>query len=346
MTHNEHYMKLCLELAERGRGAVAPNPMVGCVIVYNGRIIGEGWHEKFGEAHAEVNAINSVIEEDKNLLSESTLYVNLEPCSHQGKTSPCADLIIKTGIPRVVFASDDPNPLVSGKGKQKLLDAGIKVASGVLKEEADFLNRKFLTSFTRNRPYVILKWAESADGYVAPSAPKQVWISGEPARELVHKWRAEEQAVLVGRHTVEIDDPQLNVRFAKGKDPARVVIDPALKLTPDRKVFRPGAEVYIYNSHENSDEGHVHHVKIDLKKNVPAQILEDLHSRGIQSLMVEGGPDTFRGFVDAGLWDEARILTAKIKLYEGKRAPQLHGIVISDDMIGQDRLVVMLNTTA
>ena len=347
MTDDERYIQKCLELAERGKGNVAPNPMVGAVVVADGRVIGEGYHMQYGGPHAEVNAIASVAEADKHLLAKATIYVNLEPCSHFGKTPPCADLIIRTGIPRVVFASDDPNPLVSGRGTQKLCDAGIEVTTGILKKEADFLNRRFFTFITHERPYIVLKWAESQDGFMAPLEAKQVWLTGEAAKKLTHEWRAEEAAIMVGTNTVRIDDPELTVRLAPDnvphKDHARVIIDRDLSLDPAAKVFRPGASVYVYNERENSVSGNVHRIKIDFNAGVLPEILADLRSKNIQSLFVEGGPETLAGFVSAGLWDEARVFTAERTLGQGKPAPKLSGEPATTTMIGPDKLSIFFN---
>ena len=231
--NNEQYMRRCIELAHMGFGATVPNPMVGAVIVHQGKIIGEGYHCKYGEAHAEVNAVNSV--EDKSLLSESTLYINLEPCTHFGKTPPCCDLIMQSHIPRVVIANVDPNPLVKGKGIEKLKNAGIEVTTDVLKAEGEELNKRFFSYYKKSRPYIILKWAQTGDGFMDivrhPSQHlKPVWITTEEARILVHKWRSEEQAILVGTNTVFLDNPKLNVREWTGKDPIRILVDRTLRL--------------------------------------------------------------------------------------------------------------------
>lgn len=343
MEKHEQYMRACLYLAEKGMGSVSPNPMVGSIIVHNDKVIGRGYHASYGGPHAEVNAIDSVAEADRHLLKHSTLYVNLEPCAHFGKTPPCADLIVQMGIPHVVFASDDPNPLVAGKGAEKLRMAGIEVLSGVLKKEADFLNRRFFTAMTLHRPYIILKWAESADGFMAPKEQKQVWLTGDASRKLVHEWRREEDAIMVGTHTVSIDDPELTVRLVEGRDPMRVIIDRALALAPSRKIFNPGAPVVVYNEKEESVTDNVHRIKIDFSKDILPHILNDLYLRKVRSLIVEGGPETLKTFIDADLWDEARIFTAPAVLGDGKLGPKVFGKKIGEEKVGPDTLITVLH---
>jgi len=335
-------MQRCLDLAVKAIGHVAPNPMVGCVIVHEGKIIGQGYHQQFGKPHAEVNAINSVPENLQHLLPQSTLYVNLEPCAHHGKTPPCADLIVSKKIQHVIIGSTDPNPKVAGKGIQKLRDAGIEVTTGVLKPEADFLNRRFLTFYTQHRPYIILKWAESADGFMAPNVPKQLWLTNEHSKKLVHQWRSEEQAIMVGKKTVEIDNPELTVRLIEGKNPARVVIDRTLSLPASKNIFAPNAPVYIYNQLKQSTDSKIHHEKIDFNQSVLPQVLCSQVSKGIQSIIVEGGSFTINQFIEQNLWDEARIFTAPVKLEEGKAAPKLTGRLLNERMIEGDRLRVIL----
>ena len=336
-------MQRCLDVAARAIGHVAPNPMVGSVIVCDGKIIGEGYHQQYGQPHAEVNAINSVPANLLHLLQQSTLYVNLEPCAHHGKTPPCADLIVSHKIPHVVIGSNDPNPKVAGKGIQKLLDAGLEVTIGVLKEEADFLNRRFLTFFTQHRPYVILKWAESADGFMAPNEPRQVWLTNELSKKLVHQWRAEEQAIMVGKKTVEIDDPELTVRLTEGKNPARVIIDRTLSIPASKKIFAPNAPVIIYNQLEQYSDSKIHFEKVDFDLPVLPQILQSLASKNIQSIIIEGGPNTLQRFIDLNLWDEGRIFIAPVKLESGKASPKLTGRLLNEKMIGEDRLRIILS---
>lgn len=335
----QQYIKKCLELAEKGMGNVSPNPMVGSVIVYDGKIIGQGFHQKFGGSHAEVNAINSV--SDQELLKKSTLYVNLEPCSHFGKTPPCADLIISKKIPKVVIGSYDPNPKVSGKGIQKLKDAGIEVEVGILKEESDYLNRRFLTFQTKHRPFLILKWAESEDGYMAGVEKKQLWLTNEESKILVHKWRSEEQAFLVGKNTVAIDDPELTTRLWTGKNPLRITIDRNLELNQDRKIFNSTAPTIVFNEKENSSIANVERVKIEFGEKTEEQILEELYKRNILSLVIEGGKDTLTRFIEKNLWDEARIFSTKHILGKGIVAPKITGVNMYEKEIGTDKLIVI-----
>ena len=343
MDNHEIYMQRCLDLAVKAIGHVAPNPMVGCVIVHEDKIIAEGYHQQFGMPHAEVNAINAVPGNLLHLLPHSTLYVNLEPCAHHGKTPPCADLIVSKKIGRVVVGSNDPNPKVAGKGIQKLLDAGVEVITGILKPEADFLNRRFLTFYTKHRPYIILKWAESADGFMAPIEPRQIWLTNEHSKKLVHQWRAEEQAIMVGKRTVEIDDPELTVRLAEGKNPTRIVIDRRLSIPASKKIFAPNAPVIIYNEREQYSDSKIHLEKIDFGQPVLLQVLNNLATKNIQSLVVEGGPFTLQQFIEQNLWDEARIFTASTKLGEGKSSPDISGKCIQEQVITDDKLRIVLN---
>ena len=343
MSPDEQYMKRCLDLAIKGIGNVAPNPMVGCVIVDEDKIIGEGYHQKFGEAHAEVNAVTSVPDELKHRLPHSTLYVNLEPCSHFGKTPPCADMIVRHKIKRVVIGSFDPNPKVAGKGIQKLREAGIEVTIEVLKEESDFLNRRFVVFHRRHRPYVILKWAKTSDDFLAPDEPKQIWLTGDESKKLVHQWRSEEQAILVGKHTVEIDDPELTARLVEGNNPVRLTIDKTLSLPVSKKIFRQNAKQFLYNNVESKPGDWLSLVKLDFEKDLHSQIMDHLVSQQIQSVIIEGGPSTLKQFIDLNLWDEARIFTTGHKFKSGKKTPLLMGKVASDEMIGSDKLQILLN---
>ena len=338
MTTDEIYMERCLNLAQKGEGCVAPNPMVGSVIVCGGKIIGQGYHEKFGGPHAEVNAVASVPAELHHLIPQSTLYVNLEPCAHFGKTPPCADLLVHEHCARVVIGSVDPNPQVSGRGIEKLRAAGIEIRTGVLEKESNFLNRRFFTFQTKHRPYIILKWAQSADGFMALNQPKQLWLTGEESRKLVHQWRSVEQAILVGKNTVEIDDPALTARLVNGKNPTRLVIDQYLGLGFDKKIFRNDAELFVYNERISEDDGTVHSVKLDFSKNVLDQIMAHLFSKNIQSVIIEGGPSTLRRFIEQDLWDEARVFTAQTILGEGKKSPEFSGVLLRKEKIGSDSL--------
>ena len=325
----EHFMRRALDLASMGGRDVMPNPQVGCVIVYDGKVIGEGWHKKYGEAHAEVNAVNSV--QDKELLKKSTMYVTLEPCSHYGKTPPCADMVIKFGIPEVVVASSDPNPFVVGNGIKKLREAGIKVEAGVLDEENRELNKRFFTFHNKKRPYVILKWAQSADGFIDKirkdtNEPPQ-WITDEYCRTLVHKWRAREQAILAGAGTIVLDNPKLNVRNWQGSDPVRIIIAGKTIFGNDRNIFDGSAKTYIFTSNAQQPEYKNADV-VKIEDTTASSILKKLYELGFQSVFVEGGAMTLSLFLDANLWDEARIFTGKAIFEKGIKAPQINDVFL------------------
>lgn len=318
---DELYMRRALELAESGRGYVSPNPMVGCVIVHEDQIIGEGFHEIYGGPHAEVNAINSV--KNPDLLSESTAYVSLEPCAHWGKTPPCANLLVEKGLKKVVIGVLDSNPLVGGKGVEILRKAGIEVTSGVLEEEARLQNWRFFTQIEKKRPYVILKWAQSKDGFVARSDYSSKWISNARSRQLVHKWRAEEDAILVGKNTAKYDNPSLTVRDWTGKNPLRLVIDPNLELSENLNLFDQIVPTICYNTVKSEKTDNLEFVKFKPGFKLK-EILEDLNSRKIQSLIVEGGSFVLNKFIEEDLWDEARVFTGPTKFGEGISAPTLN----------------------
>ena len=333
-------MHRALELAQLGRGRVSPNPMVGCVIVHEDKIIGEGWHQKYGAAHAEVNAVKAV--RDQSLLSESTVYVTLEPCAHHGRTPPCADLLVRHQVKRVVIGVVDTNPLVGGKGIEKLQNEGIEVFSGVLEKECREMNVRFFTSIEKARPYIILKWAQTADGFVARKNFDSKWISNEHSRNTVHQWRAEEDAILVGTNTAQFDDPRLNVRGVEGENPVRIVIDKALKLDLGLKLFDRSQPTIVYNLKQDHQEENLTFVKLE-KTAFLKQLLEDLYKRKIQSVIVEGGAGTLNSFIGAGLWDEARIFTAKTEFGEGILAPTLAGHEIQKLDVKGDDLIVLRN---
>lgn len=347
MVQHEKFMRRCLELAELGAGLVSPNPMVGAVVVHDGKIIGEGYHQKYGEVHAEVNAIAQVTSKFDNpaeLLRQSVIYVSLEPCAHYGKTPPCADLIIKHQIPLVVVGTRDPFAQVDGKGIEKLKAAGIEVITGVLETECQWLNRRFFTKVQKHRPYIILKWAQTSDGYFAPDDSSQLWITGLESRKLVHKWRSEEDAILVGKNTVAIDNPQLNVRYWEGRSPKRVVIDRRLELNKQSNVFDQSVETFIFNEVEFNVDGKNRFIALeDFDRYVPQYILYQLYLQDIQSVIIEGGAHTLQTFIDAGLWDEARIFTGKTVLTKGIKSPQITGIIADESVIGDDRLQVLHN---
>lgn len=332
-------MQRCLVLAEKGAGRVAPNPMVGAVLVYNSKIIGEGYHQKYGEAHAEVNCINSVIEADKQFISKSILYVSLEPCAHFGKTPPCADLIIKHKIPDVVIGCRDPFAAVDGKGIERLLAAGLTVNIGILKNKCSELNNRFFTFHKKERPYIILKWAQTSNGKMAPLPDsyrdpqggtlepgdvKRLLISNEFTNRLVHKWRTEEAAILVGTNTAGLDDPALTARLWPGANPLRVVIDLELKLSGHLKLFDGSAKTIVFNYNKQDATEKLVYLQLNRAGDVIEQVLSALYAMQVQSLIVEGGSLLLQSFIDAGLWDEARVITnSTMVIDEGIDAPIL-----------------------
>lgn len=338
MTEDEKYMRRCIQLAKNGMKNSQPNPMVGAVIVCNGRIIGEGYHQRCGEGHAEVNAIASVKETE--LLSQSTIYVSLEPCSHYGKTPPCADLIISKGIPKVVVGCLDPFAKVNGLGIKKLRDAGIAVIIGVLEAECLALNKRFMTFHSLHRPFVTLKWAQSADGFIAAEG-QHTHISNSLAQSICHKRRAEHQAIIVGRVTAETDNPHLDVRKWEGNNPIRVVIDRERKLPSTLHLFDGSIPTIVFTqdgsdiNHEKSQnhtvvmmdglqQTNVTYEYIDFSTDIIPQILKRLHSRGVQSLLVEGGTRLLQSFIDSEMWDEAFVETGTEVIYQGVEAPRIH----------------------
>jgi len=345
-TH-EKYIKRCIELAQNGFGTTYPNPMVGSVIVYNDKIIGEGWHKKAGEPHAEVNAIRSV--KDKSLLKKATIYVSLEPCSHFGKTPPCCDLIIANEIPNVVVGTVDPNEKVAGNGIKKLIAAGANVVVGVLENECNELNKRFFTFHQKRRPYIILKWAESQDGFLAPEKilnqeRKPVWITNTYSRQLVHKWRSEEQAILAGTQTVVDDNPKLNTRNWSGNNPVRVVLDQNNRISKESFIFDNSVKTILFTKSENqfSTENTIFEV-IDFNQNVIPQIIAVLYQNQIQSIIIEGGLQTLQSFIDANIWDEARIFIGKINFNKGTTAPVLQKKTTTKTYIQTDELINVRN---
>jgi diaminohydroxyphosphoribosylaminopyrimidine deaminase/5-amino-6-(5-phosphoribosylamino)uracil reductase len=339
------YMQRCIQLAKNGLGTTYPNPLVGSVIVYEGKIIGEGWHQKAGAPHAEVNAINSV--KNKKLLPQSTIYVSLEPCSHFGKTPPCSDLIIQYKIPKVVIGSFDPNEKVAGKGIEKLKSAGVEVTVGLLEKKCVALNKRFFMYHNRQRPYIILKWAESADGFLAPdqkSEKKPVWITNPYSRQLVHKWRTEEAAILVGTTTVLEDNPQLNARDWFGENPIRVVIDRLGKITKDYEVKNRLQKTIIFTAIENNalDENLIYENCI-FDSLLPNKIIAFLYQLGIQSIIIEGGQKTLQTFIDANLWDEARIFKGTDYFKKGCKAPLISGKITAQTKSLNDQLLILKN---
>ena len=337
---NKLLMQRALELAALGRGTVSPNPMVGCVIFKNGKIIGEGWHREYGQAHAEVNAINSV--KDKAELEGAELYVTLEPCAHFGKTPPCADLIVQFPFKKVFIANIDPFKSVNGMGIEKLLSHGIQVETGILEKEGKELNKRFFTSIEKERPYIILKWAETSDGFIAREDFTSKWISGEFSRLLVHKWRSEEDAILVGTSTAKYDDPGLNVREWQGRNPLRVVVDKVLKLERTLKIFDNNQSTLILNEIKNDKSLLNEWIRIDFKNTVN-EILKVLNEKKIQSLIVEGGAKILQSFIQSNFWDEARIFKSKNLFNQGIKAPEIGGIVENRQCIGDDELTWLVN---
>jgi diaminohydroxyphosphoribosylaminopyrimidine deaminase / 5-amino-6-(5-phosphoribosylamino)uracil reductase len=308
MNLHEKYIKRCIQLAKNGLGTTYPNPLVGSVIVHNNIIIGEGWHKKSGEPHAEVNAINSV--KDKSLLKNSTIYVSLEPCSHFGKTPPCCDLIIQNEIPNIVIGTVDPNEKVAGNGIKKLIEASKNVTIGILEEECNELNKRFFTFHKKKRPYIILKWAESQDRFIAPatkSEQKPVWITNEFSRQLVHKWRSEEQAILVGTRTVIDDNPKLNTRDWFGNNPIRIVLDQNNRIPKESHIFDNQAKTFLITKSD-----------FNFNNKLAANIATFLYENNIQSVIVEGGRQTLQTFINENIWDEARAPILNSKRVEKK----------------------------
>ena len=332
-------MRRALELAELGRGHVSPNPIVGCVIVHDSKIIGEGYHQKYGEAHAEVNAIKSVTKQD--LLSQSTAYVTLEPCAHFGKTPPCADLLIEKKVKKVVVACRDPFDQVNGKGIEKLEKAGVEVELGVLEKEAQELNSRFFTFHQQKRPYVILKWAQTEDGFIARENYDSKWISNPYSRQLVHKWRTEEDAILVGKNTATHDNPFLTTRDWSGRNPKRVLLDSRLEVPLDYNIYNKEIDTIIINTEKDDLEGKNRWIKVDEIN--PEIVMETLHNQNIQSVIIEGGSKVLNSFMDSNCWDEARVFTSKQNFGSGITAPKMSIEPSSKENIKEDELRIYKN---
>jgi diaminohydroxyphosphoribosylaminopyrimidine deaminase/5-amino-6-(5-phosphoribosylamino)uracil reductase len=336
-------MHRCLQLARMGAGHVAPNPMVGAVLVYKDRIIGEGYHQQYGQAHAEVNCIRSVEEKETQWISSSTLYVSLEPCAHHGKTPPCADLIIANHIPKVVIACRDSYKEVAGKGIEKLQAAGVQVTVGVLQTEALELNKAFFTFHQRQRPYIILKWAQSSDKKIAATGHQRIFISNDIVNRLVHQWRSETASILVGTNTALKDDPALTTRLVSGKNPVRLVIDRDLKLPKTLQLFDGTVKTMVFNGQKDVTGEMICYFKTDI--NNIASMLDILYRQNIQSVLVEGGAKLLQSFINAGLWDEARVITnTDLVIGEGVDAPVLTILHAgSSQLLGNNRVDYFLN---
>ncbi|OYU95130.1 MAG: riboflavin biosynthesis protein RibD [Bacteroidetes bacterium B1(2017)] len=343
------YMRRCLELARLGAGTVSPNPMVGSVIVLDDKIIGEGWHKQYGQAHAEVNAIESV--KDIALLSRSTIYVNLEPCAHFGKTPPCAQLIIKSKIKRVVVGMLDPNPLVAGKGIELLREAGVEVICPVLELECANLNKRFLCYIKNKRPYVILKWAQTANGYLSPDANKmsaeqfeqERHITGFLIQKLVHKWRTQEDAIMVATNTALTDNPALNARAWEGRAPARILLDQHLRLPKTLKLFDNSQVTFVINGIQEKLDGQTVYVKVDFAGNWFEEMLNRLYEYKIQSIVIEGGATFLNFLIDENLWDEAIVFYAPKNISDGIKAPAISGKIIQTETVDQMNLIQYQN---
>lgn len=336
-------MQRCFELARRGMGFVSPNPLVGCVIVHRGEIIGEGYHQKVGDAHAEVNAIQSV--KDRSLLSESTLYVNLEPCAHFGKTPPCAPHIVQHNIRKVVIANRDPFAQVDGKGIQILRDSGVVVETDCEAEKGWWLNRRFFTYHSSLRPYIVLKWAQSANGFIDRERNEDEqgvnWITAPHTQLLTHRWRAQEDAILVGTRTALVDNPSLTTRQSAGSSPHRLLIDRNLKVPEAANIYNSEAKTTVFNGHKSGRKDHIQWVHLDFEAPLLPQIIQYAYSAQIQSLMVEGGAHTLASFIAENLWDEARIITGQPVFDGGVSSPSITGRSIEAYSLGEDHINIM-----
>lgn len=334
------YMQRALELARLGLGFVSPNPLVGCVIAYRDNIIGEGWHMQYGGPHAEVNAVNSV--QDKSLLHESVVYVTLEPCSHYGKTPPCADLLIRSGVKKVAICNRDINPLVAGAGLQRLRQAGIDVEENLLSVQGQEVNKRFFTFFRLQRPYIILKWAETADGFMAHENFDSKWISNELSRKLAHKWRSEEDAVMVGTNTARYDNPHLNTRDWEGKNPTRIVIDRRLRLSEDLNLFDRSQPTLVYNLLRDSAEKNLELIRLS-EDNFLKDLFASLYEKKIQSVMVEGGARLLSELIALDLWDEMRVFRSKNRFGKGIASPGVQMNETASEDLLDDRLYIYKN---
>lgn len=349
MNIHEKYISRCIQLAQNGLGNTYPNPLVGSVLVVEDKIIGEGWHQKSGGPHAEVNAINSV--KDPAFLNKATIYVSLEPCSHYGKTPPCSDLIIHRGIKKVVIGTVDPFEKVAGKGIKKLLEAGCEVKVGFLETQCRILNKRFFTFLQKKRPYIILKWAQTADGFIAPNDRKNrapVWITNKYTNLSVHKWRSEEQAILIGTNTAVADNPQLTTRNWSGSNPTRIVIDQNLRIPKDSAVFDGNGRTMVICGDGAPEEKQlqldtISYERIDFSSEIAGEICKVLYKHNIQSLIIEGGTTTLETFLNSGLWDEARVFTGSVNFTSGIKAPLLKAHPKYETTNTGDRLNIYMN---
>jgi diaminohydroxyphosphoribosylaminopyrimidine deaminase/5-amino-6-(5-phosphoribosylamino)uracil reductase len=340
LTTHETYLHRCLELASQAAGHTAPNPLVGAVLVYQGRIIGEGFHRQYGGPHAEPNCIDSVREADRHLIPDATMYVSLEPCAHFGKTPPCADLIVRHRIPEVVIGCRDPFVEVDGKGIEKLEAAGVKVTVGVLEQPSTELNKRFFTFHRHHRPYIILKWAQTANGRIGNLDHSRLHISGDLTNRLVHQWRSEEAAILVGTNTARFDDPQLNTRLWTGPDPIRLVVDMDLRLPASLKLFDKKVRTIVFNSLQHEEQDNLLYYQVTKDVSLVHQIANALYQQKILSVLVEGGAQLLQSFIDEGYWDEARIITNTSLFVEGGiAAPVLRaGALVQTEQLATDTI--------
>lgn len=347
MNIQETYMQRCFDLALLGAGSVAPNPMVGAVLVHNSRIIGEGYHEKYGEAHAEVNCLKSVSMKDRDLIKAATLYVSLEPCAHYGKTPPCSQLIIDHEIPKVVIGCSDPFAKVNGRGIAQLMEAGVEVVTGVLEDQAKELNKRFFVYHQHKRPFVILKWAETADHFIASLGSERLLISNEFSNRLVHRWRSEADGILVGTNTAIKDNPSLTNRLWKGKNPVRLLIDQNEKVPKESKLFDSEVTTVVFNQNRTATESQVIYTQIDFNQDILPQVLAYCYQYPLQSILVEGGAKLLQSFIEAGLWDEARIIQNEtLKINTGLASPILsrHELV-EQFQLANDQISIYRNSS-
>lgn len=340
MSLDEMYMRRAIELAQKGLGSVSPNPMVGCVIVHGDTVIGEGYHQQYGGPHAEPNAVAAVKNQD--LLTESTVYVTLEPCAHWGKTPPCANLLVEKKVKKVIVGALDTNPLVAGKGIEILRAAGIEVVSGILEQEVRFQNRRFFCFMEKKRPYIILKWAQTADGFIARKNFDSKWISNSLSRQLVHRWRAEEDGIMVATNTARYDDPQLNVRDWAGRNPTRIVLDKHRALDQKLNLFDQSQATICYTGDYSEKRENLEFVALGEKFDLGA-ILKDLYGRRIQSIIVEGGAKLLQSFIDQNLWDEARVFRSDTLFGEGIEAPQFSGRILEKNQMTGNEVTIFKN---